>query len=158
LIGAGQREIVFCSGGTESCQLAIRGALEQCERTNGRTVLATSGVEHPAVRELAKGLHECGKAEVRWLPIGRGGAIDLERSRELTDDQVAVLSVHWANNETGAIQPVKELAELARAAGAVVHVDGTQWVGRMDTDVRTMPFDMLTFSAHKFHGPKGIGA
>lgn len=158
LIGAGQREVVFCSGGTESCQLAIRGALEQCEMTNGRRLLVTSGVEHPAVRELAKKLHECGRAEVRWLPIGPGGAIDLEKSRELIDDKVAVLSVQWANNETGAIQPVKELAELARAAGAVVHVDGTQWVGRMDTDVRQVPFDMLTFSAHKFHGPKGIGA
>lgn len=158
LIGAGQREIVFCSGGTESCHLAIRGALEQAEHESGRRVLVTSGVEHPAVRELAKGLHECGKAEVRWLPIGPGGAIDLEKSRELIDDSVAVLSVQWANNETGAIQPVQELAELARAAGAVVHVDGTQWVGRMDTDVRAMPFDLLTFSAHKFHGPKGIGA
>lgn len=158
LIGAGQREIVFCSGGTESCQMGIRGALEQCEKTNGRRVLVTSGVEHPAVRELAKGLHECGKAEARWLPIGPGGAIDLDGARTLIDDQVAVLSVQWANNETGAIQPVMELAQLARDAGAIVHVDGTQWVGRMDTDVRECPFDMLTFSAHKFHGPKGIGA
>lgn len=158
LIGAGQREIVFCSGGTESCQLAIRGALEQAERDGGRRVLVTSGVEHPAVRELAKGLHECGKAEVRWLPIGCGGAIDLDKARELIDDTVAVVSVQWANNETGAIQPIKELAQLAKDAGATVHVDGTQWVGRMETDVRTMPFDMLTFSAHKFHGPKGIGA
>lgn len=158
LIGAGQREVVFCSGGTESCQLAIRGALEEAEKTCGRRVLVTSGVEHPAVRELAKNLHACGKAEVRWLPIGPGGAIDLEASRAMIDESVAVLSVQWANNETGAIQPIHELARLAKDAGAAVHVDGTQWVGRMETDVRECPFDMLTFSAHKFHGPKGIGA
>lgn len=160
LIHAGQRELVFCSGGTESCQLAIRGALDQAEKDSGgaRRVLVTSGVEHPAVRELAHSLSECGRAEVRWLPIGPGGVVDVERAGAMIDGSVAVLSVQWANNETGAIQPVRALAEMAKAAGATVHVDGTQWVGRMDTDVRAAPFDLLTFSAHKFHGPKGIGA
>ncbi|NRA56903.1 MAG: cysteine desulfurase [Phycisphaerales bacterium] len=162
LIGAGHREVVFCSGGTESCQMAIRGALDwirsQSDNGEARNVLVTSPVEHSAVRDLAKGMGECGQAEVRWLPIGCGGIIDAEASRSLFDDRVAVLSVQWANNETGAIQPAIELAHMAKEAGAIVHVDGTQWVGRLETDVRELPFDLLTFSAHKFHGPKGIGA
>lgn len=157
LIGAGPREVVFCSGGTESCQLAIRGALEQAEHDNGRRVLVTSSVEHSAVRDLAKKLQACGQAEVRWLPLDASGVVDVERAADMIDDKVAVVSLQWANNETGAIQPVQEIAALAKAVGATMHVDGTQWVGRMETDVRKSEFDLLTFSAHKFHGPKGVG-
>ena len=157
LIGAGPREIVFCSGGTESCQLAIRGALDQAEHDTGRRVLVTSAVEHSAVRDLAKALEARGRAEVRWLPLDATGVVDVDRARGLIDGRVAVVSLQWANNETGAIQPVHEVAALAKHAGATMHVDGTQWVGRMETDVRPSAFDLLTFSAHKFHGPKGVG-
>ncbi|GIW74037.1 MAG: hypothetical protein KatS3mg103_0559 [Phycisphaerales bacterium] len=105
------------------------------EQAGGRRVLVTSPIEHAAVRELARLLESCGCAQVRWLPIGPGGIVDVAGAESLFDDSVAVLSVQWANNETGAIQPIEALAELARDAGAMVHVDGTQWVGRMPTDV-----------------------
>ncbi|MEO1008402.1 MAG: cysteine desulfurase family protein [Planctomycetota bacterium] len=159
LLGVGPREVVFCSGGTESCQIAIRGALGRPDfesPTPWRTMV-TSPVEHSAVRDLAKSFGECDGHEVRWLPVDGRGVVDVEAARGVITEGVCLVSLQWVNNETGAVQPVEEIGEMARAAGALMHVDGTQWVGRMPANLQDMPFDMLTCSAHKFHGPKGVG-
>jgi len=159
LIDAGPREIVFCSGGTESCQLALRGALGR-PPVGGESppkCLATTPMEHSAVRDLARALGECGEHEVRWLPVDAEGIVDLEAAGGMIDTGVGVVSVQWANNETGGIQPIERLGRMAHQAGALMHVDGTQWVGRMPASIRELPIDLLTFSAHKFHGPKGVG-
>lgn len=148
LIGAKPREITFTSGGTESIDLAIRGTLARSQRK----VLATTRIEHAAVRELAEELGKTGRAEVRWLSVDRDGIVEPK-----LDGSAGVVSVQWANNETGAIQPIRELSAMARAAGAIFHVDATQWVGKMPADVSGGWCDLMTFSAHKFHGPKGVG-
>lgn len=154
LIGARARDVVFTSGGTESIDLAIRGALG----ATGRRVVVTDDVEHEAVRALCAQLTSKGGVEVRRIPIGAGGVVDADAAAALIDETVAVVSVQWANNETGAIQPVERVGRVCRERGVLFHCDGTQWVGKMPTDVGAVPVDFLTFSAHKFHGPKGVGA
>ncbi len=148
LIGAKPREITFTSGGTESIDLAIRGSLGR----SPKAVLLTTRVEHAAVRELAQDLEKTRQAEIRWLPVDCEGV-----AAPILNGEASIVSIQWANNETGAIQPVNEIGVLARAVGAVFHVDATQWVGKMPTDVSTGWCDLLTFSPHKFHGPKGVG-
>ncbi|GJQ29454.1 MAG: cysteine desulfurase NifS [Phycisphaerae bacterium] len=151
LIDAKPREITFTSGGTESIDLAVRGSLARTDRR----VLATTRVEHAAVRDLALELAADG-VEVRWLPLTDTGVVDLNSVRGLVGG-AGLVSVQWANNETGVVQPVREIARLAREAGARVHIDGTQWVGKMPASVAAGWCDLLTFSPHKFHGPKGVG-
>lgn len=157
LVGARPREITFTSGGSESIDLAIRGTLARTQRR----VVVTTRVEHAAVRELCEELEKTGAAEVRWLPLDGQGVVDVAGSAAMIDGACAILSVQWANNETGAIQPVMEMSRLARAAGAAFHVDATQWVGKYPATVAEGPegswCDLMTFSAHKFHGPKGVG-
>ncbi|MBX3316087.1 MAG: aminotransferase class V-fold PLP-dependent enzyme [Phycisphaeraceae bacterium] len=168
LIGARPREITFTGSGTESIVAAIVGSLRQ----TSRRVVATTAVEHNAVRELMDDLVERDRAERVLLPLDSDGRVDLHTAASLLNDQTAVVSVQWCNNETGVIQPVEELSRLARSVGAVFHCDATQWVGKMPTSVGTAPMqhgdvrpataawtdvDVLTFSPHKFHGPKGIG-
>lgn len=154
LIGARPREVTFTSGGTESIHLGIRGVLDRAREP----VLVTTKVEHAAVRELAEQLERDGRVQVRWVPVGAGGLVDLDALRELVRGATLV-SVQWVNNETGAIQPVDEVAKLAGEAGALFHCDATQWVGKMPTDVSrgAARMDLMSFSAHKFHGPKGVG-
>lgn len=168
LIGARPREITFMGSGTEAIVAAIVGSLRQTTR---RVVVSTP-VEHNAVRELLDDLTERERAERVMLPLDSDGRVDLDAARSIINERVAVVSVQWSNNETGVVQPVEEIAALARAAGAVMHCDGTQWVGKMPTNVGTAPaqpsasvapvapwttVDILTFSPHKFHGPKGVG-
>lgn len=156
LIGAKPLEVVFTSGGTESIDMAIRGALYAAPKS--RRAIVTSPIEHSAIKKLVKTLESRGEAEIRWLPVDRSGVVNLDAARSLIDDSVALVSVQWANNETGAIQPVDELGELAHSRGAVFHCDGTQWVGKMPTSVANTTIDLLTCAAHKMHGPKGVGA
>ncbi|MFG0283497.1 MAG: cysteine desulfurase family protein [Phycisphaerales bacterium JB039] len=151
LLGARTGEIIFTSGGTESIYMALRGVLDAAP---GRA-LVTSRIEHPAVIDLAQRLQREGK-EVRWIEVTGAGVIDLDCARGLIDDGVALVSVQWANNETGALQPVEQLREMCRAAGCLLHTDATQAAGK--EPVGAARADLLTLSAHKFHGPKGVGA
>jgi cysteine desulfurase len=171
LVGARPKEITFTGGGTEAIDLALRGALTP----TGKRVLATTPVEHNAVRDLARWLTEKDGVETRWLPVDGRGIVDLAGAAPLIDAAVGVVSVQWANNETGAVQPVAQIARLCWERGVVFHCDATQWVGKMPTRVEgteaqrhtgtegeggqdaLFAGDLLSFSPHKFHGPKGVG-
>ncbi len=157
LIGCQERELVLGSGGTEAANLAIRGALGS---QPNRRVLVTSRLEHSAVRELAESLASQG-VEVLWLGNNDQGLVDVEALRVLLEEraaEVGLVSVMWVNNETGVIQSVEAVGELCRQFGVRFHTDATQAVGRTAIEVRSLPIDLLSFAAHKFHGPQGIGA
>ena len=162
LIGCQERELVFTSGGTEGANLAIRGSLEHFGAAEpGRRVLVTTKFEHSAVRELAQKLEKRG-TEVVWLPgaAGASGVADLDRLESLLaarGDEIALVSLMWANNETGSITDIARAGAICRDAGVRFHTDATQWVGKMPTDLAALQIDLASFAAHKFHGPKGVG-
>jgi cysteine desulfurase len=154
LIGAGPEEIIFTSCGTESDNTAIRSALA----TNpGKRHIVTTRVEHPAIHALAAHLAQEG-CRVTELPVDGEGRLNLEQyARSLTSD-TAVVSVMWANNETGVIFPVEEMAVMARHKGILFHTDAVQAVGKIPIDLTQSAIDMLSLSGHKLHAPKGVGA
>ncbi|MEQ1840754.1 MAG: aminotransferase class V-fold PLP-dependent enzyme [Verrucomicrobiales bacterium] len=155
LIGATPEEIVFTSGGTESNNTAIRSALAL--RPESRTLLSST-VEHSAVEEVLKFYGSRGY-EVRLNPVDSGGRLDLEEwSRVLAAGDLAFASLIWANNETGVFSPIREAAEVAAAHGVYFHTDAVQAVGKSPVEVNSLPVHALSLSAHKLHGPKGIGA
>lgn len=148
-------EIIFTSCATESDNAAIRGAADWFGK--GMKVITTA-VEHPAVLQPARRLKAQGFTEVE-LPVNSVGQIDLDQLRaELKGTKNALVSVMWANNETGTIFPVKEVAEIAKEFGAMMHTDAVQIAGKDRIDMQKVPVDTLAISGHKFHAPKGIGA
>lgn len=153
-INASPEEIIFTSCATESDNTAIRGAAEFFGRG---TKIITSAVEHPAVLQPCRRLKAQGH-EVVELPVDHVGQIDVERLRaELKGTKNAVVSMMWANNETGTVFPIEKIAEVCREAGATLHTDAVQVAGKIPVDVKKVPVDTLSMSGHKFHAPKGIG-
>jgi len=155
LIGAADPiEVIFTSCGTEGDNAAIRGMLEA--RPDKRHIVTTK-VEHSAVLGLCQHLEKKGY-QVTWLGVGSDGALDLDEVRAALSDDTALLSIMWANNETGVIFPVEEIGAMARAKGIPFHVDAVQAAGKIALNVNQLPIDLLTISGHKFHAPKGVGA
>ncbi|MCJ1960846.1 cysteine desulfurase NifS [Novosphingobium mangrovi (ex Hu et al. 2023)] len=156
LLGAEfDHEIVYTSGGTEADNMAILSALET---QKGRDEVITSAVEHPAVLSLVAHLEKTGQAKVLIIPVDAKGRLDMEAYRKALGPRTAIVSIMWANNETGTIFPVAKLAEMAHEAGALFHTDAVQAVGKIPMDLKSTEIDMLSLSGHKLHGPKGVGA
>lgn len=154
LIGARSRDIVFTSGGTEADNLGILGALDAYP---SRKHLVTTAVEHVAVRDLCIRLAGRGH-RVTFVPVDRDGRLDLEMLSNALDDETAIVMAMAVNNETGVQFPLDEIFALTSRRGVPLHVDAVQAAGRLLLDVRTLPVASLALSAHKIHGPKGVGA
>ena len=156
LIGARSQEIVFTSGATESDNLAILGSA-RIHRGEKRNRIVTSAVEHKAVLLACKKLQEEG-FDVVFLPVDKEGRVLLDKAKDAINENTLLVSVQGANNEIGTIQPIAQLAELAHKNGAVIHCDAAQTVGKIPVSVEEWDVDLLSMSAHKLYGPKGIGA
>ncbi len=153
LINAMPAEVVFTSGGTEGDSAAVYSAINSYPN---KKHIITSAVEHPAILELFKLLASKGY-KVDFIGVDSFGRFDIESYKKLIDDNTALVSVMWANSETGTIFPIAEIAKIAHQHGALMHTDAVQAVGKIEVDVKAADVDMMSFSAHKFNGPKGIG-
>ncbi len=154
LIHCHPKEIIFTSGATESNNLALKGAAEMYREKGNHIITAVT--EHKAILDTAKHLEKEG-AVVTYLTVDRDGLIDLEALKAAITDKTILISIMHANNEVGVIQPIAEIGRIAKENGILFHCDATQGVGKLPVDVDAMGIDIMSFSAHKIYGPKGVG-
>jgi cysteine desulfurase len=155
LIGATPKEIIFTSGATESNNLAIKGIAEMYKERGNHII--TQVTEHKAVLDTCKRLEKYGY-RVTYLPVKADGLIDMEDLKRAIDDKTILVTIMAANNEIGVIQPIAEIGKLCHEKGVIFHTDGVQAVGKIPIDVNAMNIDVLSLTAHKIYGPKGVGA
>jgi cysteine desulfurase len=155
LIGAKASEIIFTSGATESDNLAIKGVAEACKQKGNHIVTAVT--EHKAVLDSCKHLEKYGY-RVTYLPVKKDGLIDLDELRRALDDKTILVTIMAANNEIGVLQPIAQIGQLCHERGVLFHTDAAQAVGKIPIDVNQQNIDLLSVSAHKMYGPKGMGA
>jgi cysteine desulfurase len=155
LIGASAREIIFTSGATESDNLAIKGVAEMYAEKGNHII--TAATEHKAVLDTCKKLEKNGY-RVTYLPVKGDGLIDLDMLREAITDKTILVTIMYANNEIGVLQPVAEIGKICREKGVLFHTDGVQAIGKVPVDVNRDHIDLMSITAHKLYGPKGVGA
>jgi cysteine desulfurase len=155
LIGATAKEIIFTSGATESNNLAIKGVAEMYAEKGNHII--TEATEHKAVLDTCKKLEKMGY-RVTYLPVMGDGLIDLDMLRESITDKTILVTIMYANNEIGVIQPVAEIGKICRERGVLFHTDGVQAIGKVPVDVNKDNIDIMSITAHKLYGPKGVGA
>lgn len=155
LIGCNEKEIIFTSGATESNNLAIKGVFEMYQSKGNHVITLTT--EHKAVLDTCHHIEKMG-AEVTFLEVEADGLVDLAKLEAAIKPNTILISIMYGNNEIGVIQPMKKISEIARKHGVLLHTDGTQAVGKVPVNVDTDGIDLMSFTAHKMYGPKGVGA
>jgi cysteine desulfurase len=155
LIGATSKEIVFTSGATESNNLALKGVAEMYAEKGNHII--TAATEHKAILDTCKRLEKHG-TRVTYLPVQQNGLVDLDQLRMAITDKTVLISIMYANNEIGVLQPIREIGKIAKERGVLLHTDGTQAAGKIPVSVLDDNIDLMSISAHKMYGPKGVGA